>query len=127
MKHALSSGTDKFLGQHKSQRRKARFGLGKLVSIMALLLFAGLSAAQQVDQTMAPNNAKAGIAKSLQDEIGAGRGNIMTPGSSLFLINRDPFRSIRRGRQLFQRKFSQAQGQGPNEGDDSGDINSDNA
>lgn len=36
-----------------------------------------------------------------------------TPGSSLFIIARDPARSIRRGRQLFQRKFTRAQGQGP--------------
>jgi hypothetical protein len=47
----------------------------------------------------------------------------MTPGSSVFTINRDPFRSIRRGRQLFQRKFTHAQGQGPNEKDGVGDIN----
>jgi mono/diheme cytochrome c family protein len=47
------------------------------------------------------------------------------PNSSIYIINRDPFRSIRRGRQLFQRKFTQAQGQGPNEGDGVGDINTD--
>jgi mono/diheme cytochrome c family protein len=41
----------------------------------------------------------------------------------LYIINRDPFRSIRRGRQLFQRKFTTAQGVGPNEGDGVGDIN----
>src|SRR5437588_9302873 len=35
------------------------------------------------------------------------------------------FRSIRRGRQLFQRKFTRAQGQGANEGDGSGNINID--
>jgi mono/diheme cytochrome c family protein len=50
---------------------------------------------------------------------------MMTPGSSLYIINRDPFRSIRRGRQLFQRKFTQAQGQGPNDGDGTGDLNTD--
>src|SRR5262249_43210332 len=38
---------------------------------------------------------------------------------------RDPFRSIRRGRQLFQRKFTQAQGVGPNENDGTGDLNTD--
>src|SRR5262249_10827111 len=32
------------------------------------------------------------------------------------------FRAIRRGRQLFQRKFTRAQGQGPRFGDGSGDI-----
>ena len=36
-----------------------------------------------------------------------------TPNSSSFIIARDPFRAIRRGRQLFQRKFTRTQGQGP--------------
>jgi len=78
-----------------------------------------------VDNTQATNKAGAGINKSLTDEIGAGRGNVMMPGSSLYIINRDPFRSIRRGRQLFQRKFTQAQGVGPNENDGAGDLNND--
>jgi hypothetical protein len=78
-----------------------------------------------IDDTQAPNVANAGIHKSLQDEIGAGRGTSMVPNSSLYLIGRDPFRSIRRGRQLFQRKFTRLQGQGPNEGDGVGDINTD--
>jgi hypothetical protein len=81
--------------------------------------------AQLIDNTQAPNTAKAGINKSLQDEIGAGRGNTLTPNSSIYIINRDPYRSIRRGRQLFQRKFTRAQGQGPGEGDGLGDIDTD--
>lgn len=36
--------------------------------------------AQLTDRTQAPNNAKAGIAKSLQDETGAGRGDVNTWG-----------------------------------------------
>ena len=84
-----------------------------------------IASAQMIDNTQAPNTAKAGINKSLLDEIGAGRGNVLTPGSSVYIINRDPFRSIRRGRQLFQRKFTRVQGQGANEGDGSGDINTD--
>src|SRR5205823_8679663 len=44
-----------------------------------------------------------------------------------FIIQRDPFRSIRRGRQLFQRKFTRLQGQGSNEGDGVGDLNTDGA
>src|SRR4029077_20427829 len=79
--------------------------------------------AQMIDNTQAPNTAKAGINKSLLDEVGAGRGDVMTPSSSVFIINRDPYRSIRRGRQLFQRKFTHLQGQGPNEKDGVGDIN----
>ena len=81
--------------------------------------------AQLIDQTTAPNTAGAGIAKSLTDEIGAGRGDRTTPDSSSFIIARDPFRAIRRGRQLFQRKFTRAQGQGPVVGDGTGDIETD--
>ena len=88
------------------------------------LLF-GTAQAQMIDNTQAPNTAKAGINKSLLDEIGAGRGDVMTTGSSVYIINRDPFRSIRRGRQLFQRKFTRLQGQGANEKDGVGDINND--
>ena len=80
--------------------------------------------AQLIDKTKAPNLADEGINKSLAQQIGAGRGDWMTPNSSSFIIARDPFRSIRRGRQLFQRKFTRAEGQGPVMGDGSGDINS---
>ncbi|HWP41869.1 MAG TPA: di-heme oxidoredictase family protein, partial [Blastocatellia bacterium] len=78
---------------------------------------------QLADKTRTPNVANEGIAKSLADQIGAGRGSIMTPNSSLYIINRDPFRAIRRGRQIFQRKFTRVQGQGPLELDGTGDIN----
>ena len=66
-----------------------------------------------IDQTQAPNAANDGIAKSLADEIGAGRGDSNTPDSASFMISRDPFRAIRRGRQLFQRKFTRLELQGP--------------
>ncbi|MBI3417099.1 MAG: thiol oxidoreductase-like protein [Verrucomicrobia bacterium] len=79
--------------------------------------------AQLIDRTLAPNIANEGIAKSLPQQVGAGRGDLYTPGSSQFLIARDPFRSIRRGRQLFQRKFTHAQGQGPVVQDGVGDVN----
>lgn len=79
---------------------------------------------QSIDRTQNPNIANAGIAKSLAQEVGAGRGDRLTPDSSSFIIARDPFRAIRRGRQLFQRKFLRAQGQGPLAGPDgTGDIN----
>jgi mono/diheme cytochrome c family protein len=90
----------------------------------ALVLLSGTVLGQLVDKTKAPNNAHEGINKSLSEEIGAGRGDLNTPGSSWFIINRDPFRAIRRGRQLFQRKFTRAEGQGPNVGDGTGDIDS---
>ncbi|MGH9496419.1 MAG: hypothetical protein ACRD3B_15570, partial [Candidatus Sulfotelmatobacter sp.] len=93
----------------------------------ALLLLASAALAQQIDNTQATNTAAAGINKSLTDEIGAGRGSLLIPGSSIYLIKRDPYRSIRRGRQVFQRKFTHAQGQGPNEGDGGGDLNTDPA
>jgi len=99
----------------------------RTIVVGTFLLLTTASQAQQVDQTLAPNTAQAGMVKSLQDEVGTGRGDIMMPESSIFIIKRDPFRSVRRGRQLFQRKFTRSQGQGPNEGDGAGDINSDNA
>jgi hypothetical protein len=80
---------------------------------------------QLVDRTLAPNTANEGIAKSLADQIGAGRGDWFTPGSSSFIIARDPFRAIKRGRQLFQRKFTRTQGQGPLFGDGAGNVNVD--
>jgi len=89
-----------------------------------LLLWTSLASGQLIDNTQALNTAKAGINKSLIDEVGMGRGDILTPNSSVYIINRDPFRSVRRGRQLFQRKFTRAQGQGPGVGDGTGNINS---
>lgn len=53
------------------------------------------------------------IVRSLEDQIGAGMGDWFTPSSSSYIIHRDPLRSVRRGRQLFQRKFSQQDGIGP--------------
>jgi mono/diheme cytochrome c family protein len=51
-----------------------------------------------------------GIQKNIGGQIGTGRGDVNTPDSSIFIIQRDPFRSVRRGRQLFQRKFLPTQG-----------------
>jgi hypothetical protein len=101
----------------------------KKKAIVQLLIVAGTGSAwaQLTDRTLAPNNAQAGIAKSLEQEIGAGRGDPETLDSSIFIIQRDPFRSIRRGRQLFQRKFRRANGQGAGEGDGAGDLNLDGA
>src|SRR5262249_1424102 len=90
---------------------------------LALGLVAASARAQMIDATRAPNTAEDGIHKSLADEVGAGRGDWNTPGSASFLINRDPYRAIRRGRQVFQRKFTRADGQGPVTDDGVGDIN----
>lgn len=78
----------------------------------ALLLVFTAAHAQLVDRTKAPNAADEGIAKSLAQQVGADRGDRYTPESSAFIIARDPFRAIRRGRQIFQRKFALTEGQG---------------
>lgn len=93
------------------------------VWIGCLTVFLLPAIAQLIDKTKAPNVANEGINKTLSQEIGAGRGSISTIDSSLFIIARDPFRAVRRGRQLFQRKFTRGEGQGPLTGDGSGDIN----
>ncbi len=77
---------------------------------------------------VAPTNAPGGcIERTLEDQIDLGHNSdIQIPGTnfgistgSIFLIKHDPARSIRRGRQLFQRKFTENQGQGPRVNDDS--------
>jgi hypothetical protein len=93
--------------------------------LAACTLLAVSASAQLNDQTQTPNGYGAGIFKSLTQEVGAGRGDMLTPAASRFLIARDPFRSIRRGRQLFQRKFTMAQGLGPRTADGVGDIMTD--
>src|SRR4030095_2546898 len=75
--------------------------------LVTVLLLAGQAAhAQMTDQTQTPNLEGAGIVKSLDQAIGAGVGDALTPNSSTYIILRDPARAIRRGRQLFQRKFT---------------------
>jgi cytochrome c553 len=100
-----------------------------LVVVLITLIFSSLivwlapvSHAQLPDKTVTPNAANAGISKSFSQQVGMGRGNIMTPDSSSFIIARDPFRAIRRGRQLFQRKYTRLQGMGPLSGDGFGNI-----
>ncbi|MBL8695148.1 MAG: thiol oxidoreductase-like protein [Planctomycetes bacterium] len=92
-----------------------------------LFLLGGATYAQMTDQTQTPNTLGVGIKKSLSEQIGAGRGDLVTPGSSLFMIGRDPFRAVQRGRQLFQRKFTAYQGVGPRKNDGVGDIALDGA
>jgi hypothetical protein len=101
--------------------------LAMLASFSALWLLIVPAEAQLTDITQTPNSENAGIQKSLEEQIGAGRGDLMTPDSSLFIIGRDPFRAIRRGRQVFQRKFTVAQGFGPRLNDGMGDIEANTA
>ena len=93
----------------------------------ALWLLTVPADAQLTDITQTPNTENAGIQKSLEEQIGAGRGDVMTSDSSFFIIGRDPFRAIRRGRQVFQRKFTGAQGVGPRINDGIGDIETNTA
>jgi Di-haem oxidoreductase, putative peroxidase len=96
--------------------------LSVLLGIAYGILVSTCASGQLIDKTKAPNAADEGIAKSLAEQIGAGRGDTKTPNSSAYLIARDPFRAIRRGRQLFQRKFQRQDGEGPYVRDGSGDI-----
>ena len=95
------------------------------VLIFSVVLIAGFfplhnALAQLTDETQTFPNVPGGtIGKSLEEQIGTGTGDEFTPGSSTYLIKRDPARSIRRGRQLFQRKFTEDQGQGPRVTNDS--------
>ena len=97
-------------------------GLLSLTSFAIAAWFTSSTHAQLPDKTVTPNKADVGINKSFTDQAGMGRGNVMTPNSSIFIIERDPFRAIRRGRQLFQRKYTRLQGIGPLAGDGTGDI-----
>jgi hypothetical protein len=92
-------------------------GLGTL-ALLAGLGLADQGQAQLLDRSRADEaglmqGQGVAIGKSLLEQIGSGHGDIYTWGSSQYLIARDPARSIRRGRQLFQRKFSADEGLGP--------------
>ncbi|MBT5063551.1 MAG: thiol oxidoreductase-like protein [Verrucomicrobia bacterium] len=80
--------------------------------------------AQLVDESQVGSTVLSGaITESLAEQVGAGRGHVKMPLSSKYLIKRDPARAVRRGRQLFQRKFTATQGLGPRVTADSvGDI-----
>jgi hypothetical protein len=91
--------------------------LTKLLGLGCVMAVAATAHAQLIDRTVLPNPANEGVAKSLAQQIGAGRGDVNTVDSSIYIIKRDPARSIRRGRQLFQRKFGLSQGLGPRTSD----------
>jgi cytochrome c553 len=92
------------------------------LALVGQLVLVGPAGAQLSDVTQTPGAGPSAIQKSLQEQIGAGRGDWFIPNSSRFLIARDPFRSIARGRSIFQRKFTAQQGLGPRTGDGSGDV-----
>jgi hypothetical protein len=92
--------------------------------LIASLALVPAARGQLTDETQTTPRVPGGaIGKSLEQQVGAGQGNPLTYGSSVYLIKRDPARSIRRGRQLFQRKFTLDQGLGPRvSADSTGDI-----
>ena len=98
----------------------------KIILYGALAGFFVGAEAQLVDESQIGSTVPLGaITESLAEQIGAGRGNVKMPLSSQYLIKRDPARAVRRGRQLFQRKFTAEQGLGPRVTMDSvGDITS---
>src|SRR5262245_30477001 len=107
--------------------KSVKLGIG-VASAFVVTALAGTAEAQLRDITqISPTVPGGAINKSYSQEIGVGRGDIFTADSSLFIINRDPFRAIRRGRQLFQRKFTVVTGVGPIMGDGSGHIDVDRA
>lgn len=105
---------------------KTKFRSLGWLALFVFVFSTALAWSQLVDKTQTPNTAGAGIALSLEQQVGDGRGEVTEPNTSLFFISRDPARAIRRGRQLFQRKFTMAQGVGPRKGDGVGDIDTDN-
>ncbi len=92
---------------------------------VSLCFSAVVACGQLNDVTQTPNTENAGIQKSLEDEVGTSQGDAFQPDSSTYIIKRDPFRSIRRGRQIFQRKFTVEQGLGPRTNDGVGDLDHD--
>jgi len=94
------------------------------------VLFASTQmAGQLVDKNKAPNTANDGIARPLTgypypSQIGDGRWG-SDANSAQNVIAFDPFRAIRRGRQLFQRKFTRVEGQGAGAGDGFGNVDVD--
>lgn len=109
------------------KNKASRVGrLPSLVVVVVTVLGTTVAWSQLVDRTQSPNTAGVGIALSLEQQIGDGRGAVTTPNTSLYFVSRDPARAIRRGRQLFQRKFTFAQGVGPRKGDGNGDIDTEN-
>jgi hypothetical protein len=85
-----------------------------IIAITCIGLAPVVAHAQLTDVTQTGPTVPGGaINKSIEQQISVGRGDVNTPQSSAYLIKRDPARAIRRGRQVFQRKFTEEQGLGP--------------
>ncbi len=94
------------------------FGGAVLMLVGFWMVSPGTASAQLVECDLVDANGNVNapggcIGRTLQDQVGPGQGDINTFASSIYLVKRDPARAIRRGRQLFQRKFSVDEGSGP--------------
>jgi hypothetical protein len=104
--------------------KKLHIRYTSLAALIGVASFAGGASAQLRDVTQNPDilttpghpGTNAGIGRSFADQAGptpTTHGDVLTSNSSRYIISRDPARAIRRGRQIFQRKFTFAQGNGP--------------
>jgi hypothetical protein len=64
-----------------------------LIGFTAVCYFAPRSHAQLPDKTVTPNSANVGINKSFAEQAGAGRVDVMTLDSSMFIIRNQTARS----------------------------------
>src|SRR6187399_2445292 len=88
-------------------------GIGFTGFVLASLAASFDASAQEVDRVSGPNQVGVGAAKGIVDQLGAGPGDENLFPSARYIIARDPARAIRRGRNLFQRKFKHSEGNGP--------------
>ncbi len=116
--------------------KKLQGRIGGLAAIIGAATLAGGATAQLRDVTQNPDIVgvpghpadNAGIGLSFEAQKGTSpndHGTVDIAGSSRFIISRDPGRAVRRGRQLFQRKFQVAQGNGPTTDDGIGSSGAD--
>jgi hypothetical protein len=116
--------------------KKLHIRYSSLATLIGVASFATGASAQLRDVTQNPDiagvpghpGASAGIGISYTAEKGTSpndHGDVNLAGSSRYIIARDPARAIRRGRQLFQRKFTVAEGMGPTTNDGLGSSGAD--
>lgn len=89
-------------------------------ALLGILTCARGASAQEVDQVSGPNQVNVGAAKGIVQQLGAGPGDVNTFPTARYIIARDPARAVRRGRNLFQRKFKHSEGNGPRTRDGNG-------
>src|SRR5215470_7419347 len=90
----LRRGSGRSMGESMAMQMRR---LAAATSLCAALLPA-LGSAQLTDITQTGPTVPGGaIGKSIDQQIGAGRGDIYLPQSSQYIIARDPARAVRRG------------------------------